>query len=268
MLESLVPTAEALLSGWLRPEITDFSRNEISERAYTILPADDLQLRRIGIEVLAGDPLVLVTDPDRPLGRIRLASPGHNNVIVFDNLDWRGSCTASLRLLGADSLIVMNDIADGYVQLHDVLLRSDNQVLFWGAGATAVGMSIEMDGDERSCIIGDDALISNDVWIRNYDMHAIHDLASGAQINRPACDTVLERHVWLGQDALLLNCESIGMGSIIGARSLVKGVIPPHCVAVGTPARVQRHGASWGRSGNGMTQDERRSIGLDGPASM
>lgn len=262
MLHSLVPGAETLLSGWLRPEITDFSRAEINERAYIILPADDPHLRRIGIEVVTGDPMVLVTDPDRPIGHVRIASSGHNNVIVFDNTDWRGSCTAALRLLGSDSLVVMNDIADGYVQLHDVLLRSHGQLLYWGAGATAVGMSIEMDGDGRSCVIGDDALISNDVWIRNYDMHAIHSLASGAQINRPACDTVLERHVWLGQDALLLNCQTVGMGSIVGARSLVKGIIPRMSIAAGTPARVQRQGVSWGRSGNGMTEAERLSIGL------
>lgn len=263
MLQSLAPAAEALLSDWLRPEITDIGRSELNERAYVILPADDPHLRRIGIEVLAGDPIVLVTDPDRPLGHIRIASPGHNNVIAIDNTDWRGAFTGSLRLLGSDSLVVVNDIADGYVQLHDVLLRSHRQVLYWGAGATAVGMSIEMDGEGRSCVIGDDALISNDVWIRNYDMHAIHSLTSGAQINRPACDTVLERHVWLGQDALLLNCQSVGMGSIIGARSLVKGFVPRRCIAAGTPARVHRQDVSWGRSGNGMTDAERQSIGLE-----
>ena len=265
MLQSLSPAAEALLEGWLRPEITNLSPDDINERAYVILPADDPHLRRLGIEVIGGDPIVLVTDPDRPLGHIRITSPGHNNVIAFDNTDWRGACTATFRLLGSDCLVVMNDIADGYVQLHDVLLRSHGQVLFWGIGATAVGMSIEMDGDARGCVIGDDALISNDVWIRNFDMHAIHNLSSGAQINRPACHTVLERHVWLGQDALLLNCQSVGMGSIVGARSLVKGFIPSHSIAAGTPARVQRQGVSWGRSGNGMTEAERHSIGL-GPA--
>ncbi len=263
MLESLVPTTEALLEGWLRPEITDLDRAEINERDYVILPADDPQLRHLGIEVIAGDPIILVTAPNRPLGHVRVASTGHNNVIAIDNRDWRGSCNASLRMPSSDCLIIMNDIADGYVQLSEVLLRSDNQLLFWGQGATAVGLSIELDGDGRSCVIGDDALISNDVWIRNYDMHAIHDLASGAQINRPACDTVIERHVWLGQDALLLNCELIGMGSIIGARALVKGTVPRACAAAGIPARVLREGVSWGRNGNGMTEAERQSIGVN-----
>lgn len=262
MLHSLTPIAETLMSGWLRPEISDLRREEIDQRDYVILAAEDPATRALGIEVLAGNPVLLVTAPDRPLGHIRIASTGHNNVIVFDNRDWRGTCSASLRLVGSDCLVMMNDIADGYVQLNEVLLRSNGQVLFWGAGATAVGLSIELDGDGRSCVIGDDALISNDVWIRNYDMHAIHALSTGAQINRPACDTVLERHVWLGQDALLLNCRTVGMGSIVGARALVKGFLPRCCVATGVPARVTREGVSWGRSGNGMTAAERRSIGL------
>ena len=152
------------------------------------------------------------------------------------------------------------------MQLDSVLLRSHHQLLFWGAGASAVGLSIEMEGEGRSCIIGDDALISNEVWIRNYDMHAIHDLANGAQINRPPCDVVLERHVWLGQGALLLHCERVGMGSIVGARAMAKGFVPPHAVAAGVPARILRNGISWGRSANGMTEAERISIGLPPPA--
>jgi len=141
-------------------------------------------------------------------------------------------------------------------------MRSSGQVLFWGSGATAVGISIEIEGNGRSCVIGDDALISNDVWIRNYDMHAMHDLATGAQINRPPCDTLLERHVWLGQDTLLLHCEQIGMGTIIGARALVKGRFPPRVVVTGTPGRVVREGISWGRSADGMTNAERAAIGV------
>ena len=133
-----------------------------------------------------------------------------------------------------------------YVALPDVLLRSDRQFLFWGAGASAVGCSLEIEGIGHGMVVGDDALISGGVWLRNYDMHAMHDLRTGARISRPPLDTVIERHVWLGQDALLLSCERVGMGSIIGARSVVKGVVPPRVVAAGTPARVVRDGRELG----------------------
>jgi acetyltransferase-like isoleucine patch superfamily enzyme len=100
------------------------------------------------------------------------------------------------------------------------------------------------------------------VWIRNYDMHAIHDLRTGMRINRPPVDTILERHVWLGQDALLLGCARIGMGTIIGARSLVKGRVPARVAAVGTPARIIREDVSWGRDSHGMVGAERVALGL------
>jgi acetyltransferase-like isoleucine patch superfamily enzyme len=121
---------------------------------------------------------------------------------------------------------------------------------------------MEIEGEGVGVVIGDDALISNGVWIRNHDMHAIHDLRTGARINRQPVQTVLERHVWLGHDAMLLNAERIGMGAIVGTRALVKGTVPPRVVVAGTPARVIREGVSWGRSNNGMTGAERLAIGL------
>ena len=38
---------------------------------------------------------------------------------------------------------------------------------------------------------------------------------------------------------------SIGAGSIVGYRSIVRGVVPSHSLAVGAPARVVKTGVSW-----------------------
>jgi hypothetical protein len=229
-----------------------------------LLGANDPETRQLGIEPIGNCEFsVVVTDPARRLGTIRVHSFGRNNVLFFDNADWGGNCHASIRILDSDCLAAFNDIGDGFVSLQDLLMRSSDQILFWGTGATAVGVSIEIEGNERAAVIGDDALIANGVWLRNYDMHAMHDLCTGAQINRPPCDTVLERHVWLGQDALLLHCEHVGMGSIVGARAMVKGHVPPRAVVAGAPARVIREGISWGRNAYGMTDAERVSIGLE-----
>ena len=261
MLPGISEESELQLAGCLRPEITDLDAASLSQRQFEVLEPE--AAAALGIEVTPGeDPILLVTDPQRRIGSVRLYCGGKNNVIAFDNAVWTGQCNAVMRVLGSDCVVLMNDIGDGFVQMPTLLMRSDRQLLFWGKGASAVDVSLEIEGDGASLVIGDDALISNGVWIRNYDMHAIHDLASGAQINRPPCNTVLERHVWLGQDALLLNCELVGMGSIVGARALVKGFVPPRCVVAGAPARVIRDGISWGRSSQGMTQQERTAIGL------
>lgn len=261
MIPGISHSAEARLLGVLDPRVTDLREDGFADRDFTILDAADPEVKRLGLTVM-GNLTVVVTDPSRRLGDIRVQSGGSDNVLFFDNLAWGGQCFGSIRLLGSDTVLLFNDIGPEYVALNDLYLRSNGQFLFWGRGASAVGISMEIEGEGAGVVIGDDALISAGVWVRNHDMHAMHDLRTGARINRPPVQTVLERHVWLGQDAMLLNTERIGMGSIVGTRTMVKGTVPPRVVVAGTPARVIREGVSWGRSNAGMTAAERVSIGL------
>jgi hypothetical protein len=263
MIPGLGPEAEARLRDALDPAVTDITEDSFADRDFILLDAHEPDAKRLGIECATQQSLtVVVTDRTRKLGHIRIEVGGRNNVIFFDNLAWDGHFHANIRVLGSESVVFLNDIGAGYVAMGDVFLRSDAQFFFWGRLGTAVGLSVELEGEGRGVMIGDDALVSSGVWIRNHDMHAIHDLRTGQRINRPPIDTVLERHVWLGQDALLLGCDRIGMGSIIGARSVVKGIVPSMVVAAGTPARVLREDASWGRDAHGMVASERLSLGL------
>jgi len=50
----------------------------------------------------------------------------------------------------------------------------------------------------------------------------------------------IEDDVWVGSDVTFLDGAYVGRGAIIGAGSLVRGVIPPNSIAVGVPARVIR----------------------------
>lgn len=50
---------------------------------------------------------------------------------------------------------------------------------------------------------------------------------------------VIGDDVWIGANCVLVDGASIGSGSVIGAGSLVIGVLPPFCLAHGTPARVR-----------------------------
>ena len=45
---------------------------------------------------------------------------------------------------------------------------------------------------------------------------------------------------WLGQNVVVLPGVTIGPNAVIGANSVVRDDVPPHCVAVGAPARVVR----------------------------
>jgi acetyltransferase-like isoleucine patch superfamily enzyme len=263
MIPGLSDTVEARLAAMLTPEVTAVGAEPDSGTEFFFYTGQDAESAAIGVEVTSGPEITLVvTDPAHPVGRVRIQTGGNGHLVYIDNRTANGSLHANIRLAGGDSAVIFNDIGPGYVGLGDVFLRSDGQFLFWGRGATAVACSVEIEGSGQGVVIGDDALISNGVWIRNHDMHPLHDLATGARIGRPPVSTVLERHVWLGQESLLLGCERIGMGSVVGARSLVKGRVPPRVAVAGTPARVLREGISWGRNMTGMTAAERRAVGL------
>ena len=263
MIPGLGVALEQRLAGLLEPRITALTAQALTETPCTIFGAADPELAGLGVTVTgAGNLTVVVTDPARPIGRLRIDAAAPGCLLYLDNRAAGGDLGGNIRMLGRDSAALFPGLGAGYIALHELFMRSDSQLLFWGEGATAVGASIEMEGTGRLVAVGDDALLSSGVWIRNHDMHAVHDVASGARINRPPVDTILERHVWIGQNALLLNCERVGRGSIVGAQSLLKGVIG-ECVAVGgVPARVIRYQVTWGRDAAGMTDAERALMGV------
>ncbi|MNJ23006.1 Maltose O-acetyltransferase [compost metagenome] len=100
--------------------------------------------------------------------------------------------------------------------------------------------------EATSVVIGDDCMFAASIQIRTEDSHAIFDVESGERIN-PSRDIAIGQHVWLAEDSLILSGSTIGAGSVIGTRSLVKGFIPNNCVAAGSPARVIKKDAAWER---------------------
>ena len=45
--------------------------------------------------------------------------------------------------------------------------------------------------------------------------------------------------VWIGANTVLVDGADVGTGSVIGAASLVRGELPPFCIAFGVPAMVR-----------------------------
>lgn len=111
-------------------------------------------------------------------------------------------------------------------------------------------------------LIEKDAMFSYDIILQTGDGHSIFDLETRKNINSDPdkikrgeylSEIHLGEHVWVGRSATLLSGlrkTEIGEGSIIGARSLVKGRFPNNCILAGVPARVIRKNIAWSRKNN------------------
>ena len=256
---SCPPLLTDRLASVLGARVTRIRHDDFDIGGWQILTNGDATLQRLGITVIGENVRVAVRSIDRPLGSITIRARAVENTVLFDNAGWRGHLLLNLRLNGVGGVVSMHLNGGGDILLTNVLLRSDRQTLFWGPGGTSVnGRTLELEGEGALVAVGDDAMISSGVSIRNFDMHSLIDLASMSQTNQPT-DMIIEPHVWLGQDVLLLACPRIGYGSVIGAKSLVTSVIPAKVIAGGTPARVLRENRSWGRATDGLNHAE---IGL------
>lgn len=104
---------------------------------------------------------------------------------------------------------------------------------------------------------GEDCMVSRRVSVQSNDGHDIFDVKTGLNINATVelsktKKIIIGNHVWIGQDAMILYNTNIGDGSIVGAKSLVKGIFPNNCVVGGIPAKLLKIDIAW-RRGYGDT---------------
>ena len=233
----------------LGPRVTEVDFASIAAQAILVSGTDNDALNGLGITLHGRtDCSIVVTKGDARIGNVTLHNVGEGNTFLFANSYPTRECNLSLRVKGSRCQLLFCDMRQFPINIGTAYLRSDDQLLYWGSGATSVMSRMELEGAGRRIAIGDDSMLSSGVWIRNHDMHTIFDLESLEKLNSVKADIVIEQHVWLGFDALILSAPRIGFGSIIGARSLLKREVPPECIAAGLPAKVIRSGVGWCRS--------------------
>jgi carbonic anhydrase/acetyltransferase-like protein (isoleucine patch superfamily) len=132
---------------------------------------------------------------------------------------------------------------------HATLWSRDNTILI-AARTTSNGTQLVSMGERASIVIGEDCMFSTGVWMKTSDMHCIVDIETQQIVNKNGNvgDVVLGKHVWIGQDVLVVLGVKIGSGAIVGAKSFVNKDIPDCTLSVGTPARELRSGVTWLRS--------------------
>lgn len=116
-----------------------------------------------------------------------------------------------------------------------------NPVIDIGDGVTC-SQSVHIAAN-RSVTIADGVLFGSKVHVTDHS----HGSYSGAVQDHPAIPPArrvlapgravrIERNVWLGDGVVVLPGVTIGEGCVIGANSVVSHSLPPHVVAVGSPA--------------------------------
>jgi acetyltransferase-like isoleucine patch superfamily enzyme len=55
----------------------------------------------------------------------------------------------------------------------------------------------------------------------------------------------IEDDVWVGANVTFLDGAVVGRGCVIGAGSVVRGKIPPYCIAIGVPAKAKLLPRAW-----------------------
>lgn len=181
----------------------------------------------------------VVVPADTP-GKLSIAIDGHENRVSIG----AGCRFPNLRIdIRANRCVI--EIGDGCALIGEIFCRDHDTKLFIGAKTSAMGVKITMH-EPGTIRIGEDCMFAGDVRMDTSDMHSVLDLATGDRLNPPA-DVEIGDHVWLGYSTYVMKGVTIGRGCVVGAGSIVTKSLPPHSLAVGTPAKVIRSGVTWDR---------------------
>lgn len=137
------------------------------------------------------------------------------------------------------------EIAEGchFRSLYLYFLSDNTRVTIGPGTLCRSSFWANLSGAGRSITVGAHCLFAS-VKLRTSDSHHIIDLDSGDMLN-PAEDIKIGDHVWIAEDVLVLKGSTIGTGSAVGARSMVRGTIPENSLVAGTPAKILRSNIAW-----------------------
>lgn len=111
--------------------------------------------------------------------------------------------------------------------------------------ACTYGMSVD---------IGSDCMFSHEIYVLAGDGHTLYDTQGDKVMNsvdsmpKAKKELAIRNHVWVGFRSVILNGTDVGIGSMIGAASLVKGKYPNNCMIVGNPVKILKKNIAWSRN--------------------
>ena len=145
--------------------------------------------------------------------------------------------TASLDVEKGGQITIGDDSEIRHHAVLEVSGRYNGSIEIGNHSVVGVGNWIQGSGRVK---IGNDVIIGPYVAIVSTN-HSYADASIPvAQQPLQTGEVVIEDDVWIGAHCTIALNVRIGRNSIIGANSFVNTDIPPHSIAVGSPARVIR----------------------------
>lgn len=194
----------------------------------------------------------------------RVKIRGNDNVVHHSSALIK---TSRIRIKGNNNKIIVGENS----RLEDVsiVINGTDHYLRIGSGCTLRGCVFVLEDGNCTILIGDmtsienhshiaavephstvtignDCMISSQVDIRTTDSHSIIDQTTRTRINFSR-DIVIEDHVWIGMQVLILKGVRVGKDSVLAARSLCTKDIPEGTIVAGTPAKIIRDNITWTR---------------------
>ncbi len=120
-------------------------------------------------------------------------------------------------------------------------------VMFWGDGPIVIGDNVDIGKDtviyaskDGGVTIGNNTSIAAQCYIIDMDHGFKAEAFISSQPNSVE-KVIIGEDVWLAANVTVLKGSKIGNGTVIGAKSLVKGDIPENAIAIGIPAKVLKY---------------------------
>lgn len=99
--------------------------------------------------------------------------------------------------------------------------------------------------EETNLFIGKGGMFSHSIWMMTSDSHLVYDIDSLNRLNFSK-SIYIGDHVWIGQNTIILKGTKIYSGSIIGAASVLPGIlVENNSIYAGNPAKKVRNSIFW-----------------------
>lgn len=157
---------------------------------------------------------------------------GENNILYCG--DRVNLINCKIRFTASNSIIYIDD---NEIPINISARVGNDSVIYVGKNTYINKMIFVYATERKNIIIGNDCLISHDVYFRTSDPHQIYDIATKKRINDSKSIFVGD-HVWIGQKCLILKNSRLHSGSVIGGQSFVSGkVVQSNTLYAGSPIR-------------------------------